>query len=144
MNDLAWQKSSCSSVAGRNCAEVAPLPGGGRAVRDSKAPAAACSCCPRAVADNAAGPGAFPCKQFRAGKLARSREPAEEGPPDGFRVVAVRVVACPGDPRETDVRIRRRHGVAVGAGDGSAGRRVAADHQRGHRQRPRRVPQVRV
>jgi len=27
-------------VAGGNCIEVAPLPGGGRAVRDSKAPGA--------------------------------------------------------------------------------------------------------
>ena len=38
MNDLAWQKSSYSSASGDNCVEVAPLPGGGRAIRDSKAP----------------------------------------------------------------------------------------------------------
>ena len=51
---------------------------------------------------------------IRAGKLALNCEPAEEGPPDGFRVVAVRVVAGPGDPHEAHVRIRGRHGVAVG------------------------------
>jgi hypothetical protein len=36
---LAWRKSSHSSGNGGNCVEVAPIPGGGRAVRDSKDPA---------------------------------------------------------------------------------------------------------
>src|SRR5258708_27828205 len=69
-----------------------------------------------------------PGRQFGGGKLARDCEPAEEGPPDGFRVVAVRVVAGPGDPHEAHVRVRGRHVVAVGEGDDPAGRRVAADH----------------
>ncbi|WP_329085682.1 MULTISPECIES: DUF397 domain-containing protein [unclassified Streptosporangium] len=34
---LKWQKSTYSSQSG-NCVEVANLPGGGRAVRDSKDP----------------------------------------------------------------------------------------------------------
>ena len=38
MNDQAWRKSSYSSGSGGNCAEVAPLPGGGRATGGSKAP----------------------------------------------------------------------------------------------------------
>jgi Domain of unknown function (DUF397) len=38
MNDLAWKKSPYSSGSGGNCVEVAALPGGGRAIRDSKAP----------------------------------------------------------------------------------------------------------
>ena len=36
MNDLAWKKSSYSSATGGNCVEVAALPDGGRAIRDSK------------------------------------------------------------------------------------------------------------
>ncbi len=36
---LAWRKSSYSSDQGGNCVEVANLPHGGRAVRDSKDPA---------------------------------------------------------------------------------------------------------
>jgi hypothetical protein len=39
MNDLAWKKSSYSSGTGGNCVEVAGLPDGGRAIRDSKNPA---------------------------------------------------------------------------------------------------------
>jgi hypothetical protein len=39
MNDLAWKKSSYSSGTGGNCVEVALLPDGGRAVRDSRNPA---------------------------------------------------------------------------------------------------------
>ena len=39
MNDLAWKKSSYSSGSGGNCVEVAALPNGGRAIRDSKNPA---------------------------------------------------------------------------------------------------------
>jgi hypothetical protein len=39
MNDLAWKKSSYSSGSGGNCVEVAALPDGGRAIRDSKNPA---------------------------------------------------------------------------------------------------------
>ncbi|GAA2883996.1 DUF397 domain-containing protein [Streptosporangium fragile] len=35
---LVWHKSSLSSAEGQNCVEVAALPGGGRAVRDSKDP----------------------------------------------------------------------------------------------------------
>lgn len=31
-----WRKSTFSSSAGANCVEVLDLPGGGRAVRDSK------------------------------------------------------------------------------------------------------------
>jgi hypothetical protein len=38
MNDLAWKKSSYSSATGGNCVEVAALPDGGRAIRDSKNP----------------------------------------------------------------------------------------------------------
>jgi Domain of unknown function (DUF397) len=38
MNDLAWKKSSYSSATGGNCVEVAALPTGGRAIRDSKNP----------------------------------------------------------------------------------------------------------
>jgi hypothetical protein len=38
MNDLAWKKSSYSSGSGGNCVEVAALPTGGRAIRDSKNP----------------------------------------------------------------------------------------------------------
>ncbi|WP_433362324.1 DUF397 domain-containing protein [Streptosporangium sp. CA-115845] len=33
-----WRKSSLSSAEGQNCVEVAALPGGGQAVRDSKNP----------------------------------------------------------------------------------------------------------
>jgi hypothetical protein len=36
--ELAWRKSSRSSAEGSNCVEVADLPAGGRAVRDSKDP----------------------------------------------------------------------------------------------------------
>jgi hypothetical protein len=36
--NLVWRKSSHSSAEGSNCVEVAELPGGGRAVRDSKDP----------------------------------------------------------------------------------------------------------
>jgi Domain of unknown function (DUF397) len=35
---MMWRKSSYSSDQGDNCVEVASLPGGGRAVRDSKDP----------------------------------------------------------------------------------------------------------
>ncbi len=35
---LSWRKSSYSTSDGSNCIEVAVLPGGGRAVRDSKVP----------------------------------------------------------------------------------------------------------
>jgi hypothetical protein len=35
---LIWRKSSLSSAEGQNCVEVAALPGGGQAVRDSKNP----------------------------------------------------------------------------------------------------------
>ncbi len=38
-SDLTWHKSSRSTAEGANCVEVAVLPGGGRAVRDSKNPA---------------------------------------------------------------------------------------------------------
>jgi hypothetical protein len=38
MYDLAWKKSSYSSASGGNCVEVAALPDGGRAIRDSKNP----------------------------------------------------------------------------------------------------------
>lgn len=37
-DDLTWRKASRSSAEGGNCVEVAELPGGGRAVRDSKDP----------------------------------------------------------------------------------------------------------
>ncbi|MEV4524884.1 DUF397 domain-containing protein [Streptosporangium sp. NPDC049304] len=33
---LTWRKSSLSSAEGQNCIEVAELPNGGQAVRDSK------------------------------------------------------------------------------------------------------------
>jgi hypothetical protein len=36
MNNLQWRKSSRSGGSGGNCVEVATLPNGGRAVRDSK------------------------------------------------------------------------------------------------------------
>lgn len=36
---LTWRKASLSSAEGQNCVEVAVLPGGGQAVRDSKDPA---------------------------------------------------------------------------------------------------------
>ena len=36
MNNLTWVKSSYSSGSGDNCVEVAALPAGGFAVRDSK------------------------------------------------------------------------------------------------------------
>lgn len=35
---LTWRKASRSSAQGQNCVEVADLPDGGRAVRDSKHP----------------------------------------------------------------------------------------------------------
>ena len=37
-SNLTWVKSSFSGSQGGNCVEVASLPDGGRAVRDSKAP----------------------------------------------------------------------------------------------------------
>ena len=37
-SDLAWRKSSRSSAQGSDCVEIASLPNGGRAVRDSKNP----------------------------------------------------------------------------------------------------------
>ncbi|MGS2641174.1 DUF397 domain-containing protein [Streptosporangium sp. LJ11] len=37
-SDLTWRKASLSSAEGQNCVEVAALPGGGQAVRDSKNP----------------------------------------------------------------------------------------------------------
>jgi hypothetical protein len=37
LSNVRWSKSSRSG-AGNNCVEVADLPGGGRAVRDSKHP----------------------------------------------------------------------------------------------------------
>lgn len=42
-DDLAWRKSSASNVEGC-CVELAPLPGGGVAVRDSKDPDGAVLC----------------------------------------------------------------------------------------------------
>ncbi|WP_326825534.1 DUF397 domain-containing protein [Streptosporangium sp. NBC_01756] len=36
--DLTWRKSTLSGTNNDNCVEVASLPGGGRAVRDSKNP----------------------------------------------------------------------------------------------------------
>jgi hypothetical protein len=36
MSDLKWIKSSYSGAEGNNCVEVAALPNGDRAVRDSK------------------------------------------------------------------------------------------------------------
>jgi hypothetical protein len=38
MNDLTWVKSSYSTATSANCIEIAALPTGGRAVRDSKDP----------------------------------------------------------------------------------------------------------
>ncbi len=38
-SDLTWRKAKKSSTDGSGCVEVAVLPGGGRAVRDSKNPA---------------------------------------------------------------------------------------------------------
>lgn len=40
MQDLAWRKSSFSGTGGGDCVELAPLPGGGVALRDSKHPEA--------------------------------------------------------------------------------------------------------
>ena len=37
LNALSWRKSSYSGGAGGECVEVAQLPDGGRAVRDTKA-----------------------------------------------------------------------------------------------------------
>jgi len=39
MTSLVWRKSSHSGGTGGNCVEVAVLPDGGRALRDSKDPA---------------------------------------------------------------------------------------------------------
>jgi len=39
MRLLVWRKSSHSGGTGGNCVEVAVLPDGGRAIRDSKDPA---------------------------------------------------------------------------------------------------------
>ncbi|WP_436758135.1 DUF397 domain-containing protein [Streptosporangium sp. V21-05] len=36
--ELTWRKSSLSTADSSNCVEVADLPAGGRAVRDSKDP----------------------------------------------------------------------------------------------------------
>jgi hypothetical protein len=36
MDDLTWRTSSYSSGQGGNCVEIADLPNGGQAVRDSK------------------------------------------------------------------------------------------------------------
>jgi hypothetical protein len=41
MNDLKWVKSSYSTATSGNCVEIATLPDGGRAVRDSKNPGGA-------------------------------------------------------------------------------------------------------
>ena len=41
MNDLKWVKSSYSTATSGNCVEIAVLPDGGRAVRDSKDPGGA-------------------------------------------------------------------------------------------------------
>jgi hypothetical protein len=38
MQHLAWRKSSFSGPNSDDCVEVAHLPGGGRAIRDSKNP----------------------------------------------------------------------------------------------------------
>ena len=38
MSDLKWIKSSYSGGQSTNCVEIAALPNGGRAVRDSKNP----------------------------------------------------------------------------------------------------------
>jgi hypothetical protein len=37
-SELTWRKSSHSGANGSSCVEVAELPGGGRAVRNSKRP----------------------------------------------------------------------------------------------------------
>lgn len=39
LSNLRWRKSVCSNNQGGDCVEVAELPDGGRAVRDSKRPA---------------------------------------------------------------------------------------------------------
>jgi uncharacterized protein DUF397/GLTT repeat-containing protein len=39
MNNFDWVKSSYSGGESANCVQIAALPGGGRAVRDSKDPA---------------------------------------------------------------------------------------------------------
>ena len=39
LDDAPWRKSSYSGSNGRNCVEVAALPGNSLAVRDSKTPA---------------------------------------------------------------------------------------------------------
>jgi hypothetical protein len=41
MSDLRWIKSSYSGGQSTNCVEIAVLPNGGRAVRDSKNPGGA-------------------------------------------------------------------------------------------------------
>jgi hypothetical protein len=41
MSDLKWIKSSYSGGQSTNCVEIAALPNGGRAVRDSKDPGGA-------------------------------------------------------------------------------------------------------
>jgi hypothetical protein len=41
MNELNWVKSSYSTATSGNCVEIAALPDGGRAVRDSKNPGGA-------------------------------------------------------------------------------------------------------
>jgi Domain of unknown function (DUF397) len=38
LNELSWVKSSYSTATSGNCVEIAVLPEGGRAVRDSKDP----------------------------------------------------------------------------------------------------------
>lgn len=38
LSALSWRKSARSNSSGGNCVEVAELPDGGRAVRDSKDP----------------------------------------------------------------------------------------------------------
>ena len=38
-HELTWRKSTFSGANGSDCVEVAALPGGGHAVRDSKNPA---------------------------------------------------------------------------------------------------------
>ena len=38
LSQLAWRKGSRSNGGGGNCVEVADLPGGGLAIRDSKNP----------------------------------------------------------------------------------------------------------
>jgi hypothetical protein len=41
IRELTWRKAQRSSADGGNCVEVADLPNGGRAVRDSKDPSGA-------------------------------------------------------------------------------------------------------